>query len=176
MRRILWSVKVRVKLLSRVRFFVTPWTLAWQALTSMGFSRQEYWSGLPCPPPGDLPYSGIKPRSPALRAESLPTEPPGKPKDPEAAQLFPLLFWRCELSPRPTPSCRGGCRCVVRGLIKTQGALLTQADLGLLRFALLCFQDSFTNWRFVATLLRACLWVVFFQQNLLTSWLCVMFW
>ena len=43
--------------------FATPWTLAHQAPLSMGFSRQEYWSGLPCPPPGDLPYPGIKPAS-----------------------------------------------------------------------------------------------------------------
>ena len=43
------------------------------------FSRQEYWSGLPCPPPGDLPNLGIKPRSPTLQAGSLPSEPPGKP-------------------------------------------------------------------------------------------------
>ena len=46
----------------------------------MGFSRQEYWSGLPCRPPGDLRNPGIKPRSPALQADSLPSEPPGKPK------------------------------------------------------------------------------------------------
>ena len=44
-----------------------------------GFSRQEYWSGLPCPPPEDLPHPGIKPASPILQADSLPTEPPGKP-------------------------------------------------------------------------------------------------
>ena len=47
----------------------------------MKFSRQEYWSGLPCLPPGDLPNPGIKPRSPTLQADSLPSEPPGKPKD-----------------------------------------------------------------------------------------------
>ena len=46
----------------------------------MGFSRQEYWSGLPFPPPGDLPDPGIKLRSPALQADSLPSEPPGNPK------------------------------------------------------------------------------------------------
>ena len=46
----------------------------------MEFSRQEYWSGLPFPSPGDLPIPGIKPESPALRADSLPSEPPGKPK------------------------------------------------------------------------------------------------
>ena len=47
-------------------------------LCPQGFSRQEYWSGLPCPPPGDLPNPGIEPRSPALKADSLPPEPPGK--------------------------------------------------------------------------------------------------
>ena len=51
---------------SRVRLFATLWTVAHQAPPSMGFSRQEYWSGLPVPSPGDLPDSGIKPRSPAL--------------------------------------------------------------------------------------------------------------
>ena len=55
-----------------------PWTAARQAPLSMGFSRQEYWRGLPCPPPGDLPNPGIEPRSPTLQADSLPTEPPGK--------------------------------------------------------------------------------------------------
>ena len=54
---------------------VTPWTVAFQAPLSMGFSRQEFWSGLPCLPPGDLPDPGIEPRSPALQADSLPTEP-----------------------------------------------------------------------------------------------------
>ena len=52
----------------------TPWTVARQAPLSMGFSRKEYWSGLPFPPPGDLPNPGIKPGSPALQADSLPTE------------------------------------------------------------------------------------------------------
>ena len=52
----------------------TPWTIALQAPLSMGFSRQEYWSGLPFPSPGDLPDPRIKPGSPALQADSLPTE------------------------------------------------------------------------------------------------------
>ena len=52
----------------------TPWTVACQAPLSMGLSRQEYWNGLPFPSPGDLPNPGIKPRSPALQADSLPTE------------------------------------------------------------------------------------------------------
>ena len=61
-----------------VRLFVTPWTVAQQGPLSMGFSRQEYWSGLPWPPPGDLPNPGIKPKCLALQADSLLSEPPGK--------------------------------------------------------------------------------------------------
>ena len=68
-----------MKSLSRVQLFATPWTVAHQAPPSMGFSRQEYWSGLPFPSPGDLPNPGIKPRSPALQADVLTSEPPGKP-------------------------------------------------------------------------------------------------
>ena len=58
----------------------TPWTVAYQGPPSMGFSRQEYWSGVPFPPPRDLPDPGIKPRSPTLQADALPSEPPGKPR------------------------------------------------------------------------------------------------
>ena len=65
-----------VKSLSRVQLFATPWTVAHQAPPSMGFSRQEYWSGLPFPSPEDLPNPGIEPRSPALRADALTSEPP----------------------------------------------------------------------------------------------------
>ena len=71
--------KVKVKSLSRVWLFATPWTAAHQAPQSMEFSRQEYWSGLPFPFPGDLPNPGIEPRSPALQADTLLSEPPGKP-------------------------------------------------------------------------------------------------
>ena len=59
--------------------FATPQTLTRQAPLSMELSRQEYWSGLPFPPPGDLPNPGIKPGSPALQADPLLPEPPGKP-------------------------------------------------------------------------------------------------
>ena len=69
-----------VKSLSRVQLFATPWTVAYQASPSMGFSRQEHWSGLPFPSPGDLPDPGIEPVSPALEADALTSEPPGKPK------------------------------------------------------------------------------------------------
>ena len=60
------KVKVKVKSLSRAWLFVTPWTVAYQASQSMGFSRQEYWSGLSFPSPGDFPDPGIEPGSSAL--------------------------------------------------------------------------------------------------------------
>ena len=72
-----WKWKCRS--LSCVRLFATPWTVAHRAPLSIEFTRQEYWRGLPCPSPGDLPNPGTKPRSPSLQADSLPSEPPGKP-------------------------------------------------------------------------------------------------
>src|SRR5574341_1234605 len=69
-------------MLSHVKLFATPWTVAHQDPLSLGFSRQEYWSGLPCPPPGNLPHPGTEPTSPvssALQVDSLPTLPPWKP-------------------------------------------------------------------------------------------------
>ena len=70
-------LKVKVKLLSHIRLFVTQWTVAYQAPPSVGFSRQEYRGGLPFPSPGDLPNPGIEPGSPKLQADALPSEPPG---------------------------------------------------------------------------------------------------
>ena len=70
---------MKVKLLSHVRLFATPWTVAYQTPPSMGFSRQKYWSELPFPSPEDLPNPGIEPGSPALQTDTLPSEPPGKP-------------------------------------------------------------------------------------------------
>ena len=67
-----------MKLLSHVQLFATPWTVAHQAPLFLGFSRQEYWSGLPFPSPGDLPDPGIEPGSPVLQADTSPSEPPGK--------------------------------------------------------------------------------------------------
>ena len=67
------EARKKVKSLSRVKLFVTPWTVAYQAPLSMEFSRQEYWSGLPFPSPGDLPNPGIEPGSPALQADALPS-------------------------------------------------------------------------------------------------------
>ena len=70
--------KVKVKSLNHVRLFATPWTVAYQAPPSTGFSRQEYCSGLPFSSPGDLPSPGIEPGSPTLQADTLLSEPPGK--------------------------------------------------------------------------------------------------
>ena len=72
-------VFVVVQSLSHVQLFATPWTIACQAPLSVGFPRQEYWSGLPFPSPGDLPDTRIEPGSPALQADALPSESPGKP-------------------------------------------------------------------------------------------------
>ena len=77
-----------VKSLSCVQLFVTPWTVAYQAPPSMGFSWQEYWSGLPFPSPGDLPNPGIEPGSSAFQADTLTSEPPGKP-------LYKLAMYSC---------------------------------------------------------------------------------
>ena len=83
-------ISVLLLLLSRfscVRLCATPETAAHQAPPSLGFSRQEHWSGLPCPLPGHLPNPGIEPRSPALQADSLPAEPPGKPRNSRMGHL-----------------------------------------------------------------------------------------
>ena len=79
----------------------TSWTVARQAPPSVGFSSQEPWSGLPCPPPGDLPNPGTEPRSPALAGKFFTTEPPGKPScDVWLSPFFALSSWLC-CFPRP---------------------------------------------------------------------------
>ena len=78
-----------MKSLSPVRLLSTPRTVAYQAFPSMGFSRQEYWSGLPFLPPGDLPDQGIEPGSPAFQANTLTSEPPGKPLNKATVLLYP---------------------------------------------------------------------------------------
>ena len=65
-----------------------PWTAAPRLLCPWGFSRQEYWYGLPHPPPGDLPNAGIKPRSSSVQVDSWPSVPPGKPKNTGVGSLF----------------------------------------------------------------------------------------
>ena len=85
-------MKVKVKSLSSGWLFATPWTIAHQAPPSIGFSRQEYWSGWPFPSPGDLPNPGIKPGSPTLQTDALPFEPPGKlnPNERQCQKMFKL--------------------------------------------------------------------------------------
>ena len=78
---------------SCVRLFATLWTVAHQAPLSMGFSRQEYFSGLPCPPPGNLPNPGSEIGSPSLQADSLPGEPPGEVPH---ASRNPLSLWQSD--------------------------------------------------------------------------------
>ena len=90
------------KLLSRVQLIVIIWTVAHQVFCPWGFSRQQYWSGLPFPSPGDLPNQGTEPRSPTLQADSLPPEPPGTPtlRKPPSKQLA-MVFRRLILLLRP---------------------------------------------------------------------------
>ena len=73
---------------------MTPWTVACQAPLSMAFSRQEYWSGLPFPSPGDLSDPGIEPGSPTLKTDYLQSEPPGKP----------VIYFRAHLNPGKSSS------------------------------------------------------------------------
>ena len=93
-----WKWKVKVKPLSHVQLFATPWTAAYQAPPSMGFSRQEYGRGVPFPPSGDLPNPGIKPESPTLKADSLPLSNLGSPSHNHL--LDRELFFFLVLSPQ----------------------------------------------------------------------------
>ena len=140
-----WS---EMKSLSCVRLFVTPWTVAHQAPLSMVFSRQGYWSGLPFPSPGDLPDPGIEPGSPALQADALPSEPPGKAESlycsPESvATLFicyvcvcalgHIQHWNCTDCSPWSSSVHGifqarileqGCHLLLQEIFMTQGSKL----------------------------------------------------
>ena len=89
-----------VKSLSRVRLFVTPWAVAYKAPLSMEFSRQEYWSGLPFPSPGDLPNSGIEPGSPTLQATREPLKAAAAAK---SLQSCPTLCDPLDGSPPGSP-------------------------------------------------------------------------
>ena len=106
------GLKVKVNSLSHDQLFVTPWTVAHQAPPSMGFSRQEYWSGLPFPSPGDLPDPGIKPKSPSLWADALTSEPPGETekkstqdeRPPDLLLRLDRCQWICKLGVNWSPS------------------------------------------------------------------------
>ena len=96
-----WQAKCVLGHFSLVQLIVIPWTVPRQAPLSIGFSRQEYWSGLPCPPPRGIPNPGIEPRSPTLQAESLLSEPPGKPENTTVGSLSLLhgIFLTQESNP-----------------------------------------------------------------------------
>ena len=102
---------VKVKSLSRVWLFATPWMVAYQAPWSMGFSRQEYWSGLPFPSPGDLPNPGTELGSPALQIDALPSEPPGKSRSSNSTSG----------SEGKAPVCRAGDPGLIPGLGRSPG-------------------------------------------------------
>ena len=87
------STSTVVYSLSHVQLFVTPWTVTRQAPLSMGFSRQDYWSGLPFASPGDLPDPGIKPSSPTLQEDSLPSKPPRKSQNALAVIFIMRLLY-----------------------------------------------------------------------------------
>ena len=136
---------------SRVWLFSTLWTVACQAPLSMRFSRQEYWSGLPFPSPGDLP--GIEPGSPALQAGSLPLVPFGKPMPPLlyinwpymnkliSGISIPLIYVFCFV---PVPSCFDYC---ISSVVWNQGliwsALFFSFKIALVNWGLLCFHKNF---------------------------------
>ena len=91
--------------LSRIWLFATPWTIAWPALLSMGFSRQEYWSGLPFPSPGKLPDAGIEPVSPALASRFFTIALPGIQthiviQNPPSNIPEKTAWWDCQFTPR----------------------------------------------------------------------------
>ena len=125
-----------MKSLSRVRLFATLWTVAYQALPSMGFFRQEYWRGLTFPSPGDRPNPGIELRSPALQANSLPFEPPGKSISMSKSKSEVLVAQPC-LTLRshglqstrllcswdsPGKNTGVGCHALLQGIFPTQGS------------------------------------------------------
>ena len=93
-----------MKSLNCVRLFATPWTVAHEVPPSLGFSRQEDWSGLPFPSPGDLPNTGIEPRSPALQADALPSEPPGKSSFPKENKSW-IFIGKIDVKAEPPTLC-----------------------------------------------------------------------
>ena len=106
----------RVSHFSHVRFFATPWTIARQAPLSVGFSRQEYWIGLPFPSLGDPPNPEIEPGSPALQADSLPLNHlKERSRGKRAKPSEPKLLYRVPLTQtaRPRKCWKGNCRYVI---------------------------------------------------------------
>ena len=130
-----------------------PWTVAHQAPLSMGFSRQEYWSRLPCPPPEDLPNPGIKPRSPSLQEDSLPSEPPGKPRlKMLVAQTYPTLCDPMDGS-LPGSTVHEILHSLLQGIFPTQGS-----NPGLLHCRRILYHLSHQGGPHCSTLKLKCRW------------------
>ena len=125
-----------MKLLSRVRFFATPWTVAYQAPPSMEFSRQEYWSGLPFPSPGDLPDPGMK-EMPKTKQNKTKKQKPPKPTKHLSFYTNPHLFYRRQQG-LYNPNCL-----FQESLTRKYNAKTTSKSLGiwphLFLFLLICF-------------------------------------
>ena len=138
---------------SRIRLFAVLWTVAHKAPLSMGFSRQEYWSGLPCLSPGDFPNPGTEPRSPTLQVGSLPSELPGKPIFlPTFPRLYSCCCWSyppkppfspaCDLPSSHLISCQCPAHCSTHNNIKLLTAPHPHSTI-LLRAIILCLCYSF---------------------------------
>ena len=107
-----------------MRLFGTPWTVAYQAPPSLGFSRQEYWSGVPFPTPGDLPNPGIEPTSPVLSAEFFTPASPGKPSSDGEGNGTPLQYSCLE-----NPTDGGAWRAAVHGVARSRHDCATSLSL-----------------------------------------------
>ena len=130
-------------MLSHVQFFVTPRTVAHQAPLPMGFSRQEYWSGLPFPPPGNLPNPGIKPKSPAspaLAGRFFPPEPPRKP-------IISKTNSKCSTSAKPLSSCQMVCGNLCQGVVLYIHQKWSFGDCFGFEISYLYYLQEYTAWK-----------------------------
>ena len=110
---------------SRFRLFATPWTAVRQAALSLGFSRQEYWSVLPCPPPGGLPGSGIEPMSPSLAGTFFTTEPPRKPRFIKCLNKKTVILYRSDVTKESDFELLGTAHCLK---VNIEGKLKGEKD------------------------------------------------
>ena len=140
---------MRAQSLSCVQLFATPWTAASQAPLSVGFSRQEYWSGLPCPPPGDLPDPGIKPESlmfPALAGTFFTTRATWEVQNDPFTTFEGFYYWSLgegngtplQYSCLENPMDRGAWEAAVHGVAKSRTRLSDELNRTELTFASVC--------------------------------------
>ena len=171
-----WKVRVKVSR-SVVLDSAIPWTIACQASLSMEFSRQEYWSGLPTPSPGDLPVPGTDPQSPTLQADSSSFEPPGKPvkiralkRESESHSVVSNSLWPHGLySPSNSPgqNIGMGSDSLLQGIFPTQ-----ESNQGLLHCRQILYQLSNHGEKAMATHSGTLAWKILWQRSLegCSSW------